>query len=69
MNPIEISPGQFKCLGEQFLTISIDYLKEIDSRSITAKGSGTEIDRIFRAALPETGFADGAIRNKPPCIE
>jgi aromatic-L-amino-acid/L-tryptophan decarboxylase len=62
MNPIEISPEQFKSPCEQFLAIAIDYLEEMDSRSITAKGSGTEIDRIFRAPLPETGFADEAIR-------
>jgi hypothetical protein len=35
---------------------------ELDSRSIPAKGSGAEIDRIFRAPLPETGLADEALR-------
>lgn len=62
MNPIEISPEQFKSLCEQFLAIACDYLKEMDSRSIPAKGSGAEIDRIFRAPLPETGLADEALR-------
>lgn len=55
MNPIEISPEQFKSLSEQFLAIAIDYLKEMDHRSIPAKGSGEEIEHIFRAPLPETG--------------
>jgi hypothetical protein len=62
MNPIEISPEQFKSLCEQFLAIASDYLKEMDFRSIPPKGSGAEIDRIFRAPLPETGLADEALR-------
>ena len=62
MNPIEISPEQFKSLSEQFLAIAINYLKEMDYRSIPAKGSGEEIERIFRAPLPETGLADEALR-------
>lgn len=62
MNPIEISPEQFKSLSEQFLAIAIDYLKEMDYRSIPAKGSGEEIEHIFRAAVPETGLADEALR-------
>jgi aromatic-L-amino-acid decarboxylase len=62
MNPIEISPEQFISLCERFLAIASDYLKEMDSRSIPAKGSGAEIDRIFRTPLPETGLADEALR-------
>jgi len=62
MNPIEISPEQFKFLSEQFLAIAIDYLKEMDYRSIPAKGSGEEIEHIFRAPVPETGLADEALR-------
>jgi aromatic-L-amino-acid decarboxylase len=62
MNPIEISPEQFKFLCEQFLAIATDYLKEMDARSIPSKGSGTEIDRIFHAPCPETGLADEALR-------
>jgi aromatic-L-amino-acid decarboxylase len=62
MNPIEISPEQFKSLCEQFLAISVDYLKGMDSRSIPAKSSGVEIDLIFRTPLPETGLANDAIR-------
>ena len=62
MNPIEISPEQFKSLCEQFLSIASDYLKEIDSRSIPSKGSGAEIERIFYAPLPETGLGDEALR-------
>ncbi len=62
MNPIEISPEQFKSLCEQFLAIASEYLKELNSRSIPAKGSGAEIYRIFRAPLPETGLADQALR-------
>ena len=62
MNPIEISLEEFKSLCEQFLAIASDYLKEMDSRSIPATGSGAEIDRIFRTELPETGLAHEALR-------
>ncbi len=62
MNPLEISPEQFKFLCEQFVAIAINYLKEMDSRAIPAKGSGGETDGIFSAPLPETGLGDEAIR-------
>src|SRR5580704_4212167 len=62
MNPIEISPERFKSLCEQFLAIASDYLTEIDSRSIPAKVSGAEVDRIFGAPLPEIGLAGEALR-------
>jgi len=62
MNPIEISLEEFNSLCEQFLAIASDYLKEMDSRSIPATGSGAEIDRLFRAELPETGLAHEALR-------
>jgi len=62
MNPIEISPAQFKSLCEQFLAMASDYLTEMDSRSIPAKVSGAEVDRIFGAPLPEIGLAGEALR-------
>lgn len=62
MNPLEISPEQFKSLCEKFIAIANDYLEKMDSRSISPKASGAEIDRIFHAPLPETGMAEEAIR-------
>ena len=62
MNPIEISSEQFKSLCEQFLAIAVDYLKEMDVRSIPPRGSGSEIERIFQASFPEVGLADEALR-------
>jgi hypothetical protein len=57
MNPIEISPEQFKSLCEQFLAIASDYLKEMDSRSIPATGSGAEIERILHGPLLHASVA------------
>lgn len=62
MNPLEISPEQFKSLCERFVAIAVEYLKEMDGRPITPQGGGAEIERIFSAPLPEAGLADEAIR-------
>jgi len=69
MNPIEISPEQFKSLCEQFLAIASDYLREMDSRSIPAKGSGAEIDRVFRGPLPDPGSRRIAFARPKPARE
>jgi aromatic-L-amino-acid decarboxylase len=62
MNPLEVSPEQFKSLCEQFIAIASDYLEKIDSRSIPPEANGAEVERILYAPLPETGLGDEAIR-------
>lgn len=61
MKPIHISPEQFQLLSESILAIATDYLKEMDSRTISPMGGGVEVANIFRTALPELGFHEQAI--------
>jgi aromatic-L-amino-acid/L-tryptophan decarboxylase len=62
MNPLDISPEEFRLLSEQIIAIATDYLKGLDSRAIPAEGSGAEVERIFATPLPETGLAEEALR-------
>ena len=62
MNPMEISPEQFRRLSERVIEIAADYLEGMDARAITADGGGVEVERVFRTSLPETGLPEEAIR-------
>jgi len=62
MNPVDLSPEEFRKLCERISEIAGDYLKELDSRAITPAESGPEIERLYRSELPETGMAEEAIR-------
>jgi len=44
MNPIDMSPEQFRRLSERILEISTDYLKGMDTRGIRTKGRGSELE-------------------------
>jgi aromatic-L-amino-acid decarboxylase len=61
MNPMDISPDQFRHLSERITEIATAYLKDMDTRAIPAEGSGAAIERIFRTPLPETGLGEAAI--------
>lgn len=61
MNPLEISPEQFKSLCEKFVAMASDHLEELDSKSISPRASAAEIERLFDGPWPETGMADEAI--------
>jgi aromatic-L-amino-acid/L-tryptophan decarboxylase len=62
MNPIDISPEQFRHLSERVTEIAADYLEGLDARAITPDRGGVEIERVFRTSLPETGLPEEAIR-------
>jgi aromatic-L-amino-acid/L-tryptophan decarboxylase len=62
MNPMEISPEQFRRVSERVIEIAADYLEGMDARAITADGDGVEVERVFRTSLPETGLPEEAIR-------
>lgn len=62
MNPIDISPEQFRRLSERVIEIAANYLEGMDVRAIIADGSGVEMERVFCTPLPETGLPEEAIR-------
>jgi aromatic-L-amino-acid/L-tryptophan decarboxylase len=60
MNPIDISPEQFRRLSERIIAIATDYLKGMDTRGIPPEGRGSELENIYRTPLPETGLGEEA---------
>ncbi len=63
MNSLELSPEQFRRLAERITQIAVDYLKDMDARPIPPDGSGSATEQLFRTPMPETGLAEGAIRD------
>ena len=62
MNPLDITPEEFRRLSARVLEIAAGYLETMDARSIPPAGTGTEIERIYRSPLPETGLPEEALR-------
>jgi aromatic-L-amino-acid/L-tryptophan decarboxylase len=62
MNPINISPEQFRYLSQRVTEIAADYLKGMDARTIPPDGGGIEMERVYRTPLPESGLPEEAIR-------
>lgn len=61
MNPLEISPKEFRRLAEHTVEIAVDYLESMDKRAIPPAESGAEMERVYHAALPETGMREEAL--------
>jgi aromatic-L-amino-acid/L-tryptophan decarboxylase len=61
MNPLEISPDQFRCLAEQVTTLATDYLQNLNSRPIHPTANGKETEALFHTELPEKGLGGGAL--------
>ncbi len=60
MNPLDISPEQFRRLSERIIEIATDYLKGMDTRRIPPERRGSELEHIYRTPLPETGLGEEA---------
>ena len=65
MNPIEISPKQFRRLAEQVTKLAAEYLENLDAPRISPAISGEESGRLFHTPLPELGMGEEALRNLP----
>ena len=61
MNPLEISPEEFKCISERVLKIAVEYLQDIDAQKIPPKERGTELLSAYHSPIPETGMGSEAI--------
>src|SRR5579864_8253957 len=69
MNPLEISPAEFRRIVEHITDLAANYLETIDNRPIAPATSGTETDRLFRTPLPERGCGPEALRALDEVIE
>lgn len=65
MNPIEISPEQFRRLAERVTKLSADYLQKLDAQEISPATGGPETLRLFQTPMPEHGIAEEAFDTLP----
>lgn len=61
MNPIDVSPEEFRELAERVVDLAVDYLKSIDARPIRPSETAAQMEDEYRSALPETGLRDEAV--------
>jgi glutamate/tyrosine decarboxylase-like PLP-dependent enzyme len=60
MNPLEISPDEFRRLAERVAHVVADYLDRLDSIPVAPAISGEQSVRAFETALPEQGIGESA---------
>jgi len=60
MNPLEISPSQFRHLGERMTRLAAEYLDSVDSLPVAPATNGEESVRMFDTVLPEQGMGEAA---------
>jgi glutamate/tyrosine decarboxylase-like PLP-dependent enzyme len=65
MNPLEISPAQFRRLSEQITKLAAEYLEDLDGQPISPATDGSETLRFFHTPLAEQGIAEQALNALP----
>lgn len=68
MNPLEISPAQFRSLSQRVTKLAAQYLENLDVRAIAPPTNGAETLRLFQAPLPDQGIADEALDVLPEVV-
>lgn len=61
MNPIEISPEEFRWLSNRVTELAAEYLESLDSRPISPGSRGADTDNLFRTSLPQKGVGREAL--------
>ncbi len=61
MNPIDVSPDEFRRISERVVEIAIEYLRGMGERAIPPAESGAEMERIYNTPVPEQGFQERAL--------
>lgn len=68
MNPLEITPDQFRALAAQITSLAAEYLENLDTRPVSPATTGEEALNLFRAELPEDGIGDQALKALPEVL-
>src|SRR5579864_6495516 len=68
MNPIEISPAQFRRLAERVTKQAGEYLEKLDAQAISPATDAAETLRTFQTPMPEQGMADEALDALPDVV-
>jgi aromatic-L-amino-acid/L-tryptophan decarboxylase len=65
VNPVEISPKQFRRLAEQVTKLAEKHLENLDDQRIAPAIRGEESEKLFHSPLPETGLGEEALLSLP----
>jgi len=68
MNPIEISPSEFRHLAARVTQIAAEYLATIDAKVIAPATDGDETLRLFHTTMPEDGIGEAALNMLPEVL-
>jgi glutamate/tyrosine decarboxylase-like PLP-dependent enzyme len=69
MNPLVLSPEEYRRVYERILQLAQNYLLEIDQRSCVPGVSGTEATDLFAGPLPEQGMGLQALDDLSKVID
>lgn len=61
MNPLELSPEQFRHLASNLVELSAGYLSTIQQRRVFPSTSGAESERLFAQSAPQNGLRENAL--------
>jgi len=68
MNPLALSPSDFRRLADRLSSLAEQWLTELDSRAIAPTTSGTATEALFAEGLPEQGLKDAALDALGPVL-
>jgi glutamate/tyrosine decarboxylase-like PLP-dependent enzyme len=69
MNPLELTPADFRRLADRLSALAEQWLAGLDARPIAPKSTGTATEALFAEGLPETGLKDAALDALGPVME
>jgi glutamate/tyrosine decarboxylase-like PLP-dependent enzyme len=69
MNPLELSPADFRRLADRLSTLAEQWLAGLDARAVAPATPGTTTEALFAEGLPETGLKDAALDALGPVME
>src|ERR1700720_4616871 len=61
MNPLEVSPGDFRRLSANVVELCAQYISTLDSRPIFPTTTGAQVEQLFALPLPEQGMGERAL--------
>jgi aromatic-L-amino-acid decarboxylase len=61
MDPLELSPEDFRRLAAEVVELSAGWIGALDSRAIFPSTSGAECERLFSLEMPERGMGAAAL--------
>ena len=68
MNPLELSPCDFRRLADRLSALAEQWLTDLDSRAIAPNTTGTATEALFAEGLPEQGLKDAALDALGPVL-